>query len=306
MIVQRRLQLIVNPSAGGGRSARALPGVERALREAGHDLRTTLTTSLRHADELTEQALYDERVPVAMGGDGIAGRVAGALSLLTPHVAQPGLMGVLPGGRGNDLCRAVGLPRDPVAACAVLGSGVPRALDLGVVSSATGDVPFLGIAGIGFDSEVQERVLTSRLRLGQAVYLYGALATVARWRPARFACRVDGSPFDVEGWTVAVCNSGRYGGGMRLAPDASTEDGVLDVVAIATSSRTHFLRTLPKVFRGTHVSDASVSVRPARKVELSADRPFRVFADGDPAGVLPCTVTVRPAAVRLLLPAGGG
>jgi len=312
VIVERRLQLIVNPAAGGGRSTRALPAVERMLRDAGHDLRTTLTTSLSHADELTAQALAEERIPVAMGGDGIAGRVAGALSALAPQVGSagpatdspPGLMGVLPGGRGNDLCRAVGLPRDPVVACAVLGNGVPRALDLGVVSSTTGEVPFFGIASIGFDSEVQERVLTSRLPLGQAVYLYGALATVARWRPARFTCRVDGSAFDVAGWTVAVCNSGIYGGGMRLAPEASTADGILDVVAIATSSRGHFLRTLPKVFRGEHVHDASVSVRQARTVELAADRPFRVFADGDPAGVLPCTVTVRPAAVRVLLPAG--
>lgn len=310
MIAPRRLALVVNPCAGGGRALGRLPAVERTLRGAGHDLCVTLTRSLEHADELTAEAVAQERVPVAMGGDGIAGRVAGALSALLPHGATcaggadhaPGVMGVLPGGRGNDLCRALGLPRDPVAACSVLGSGIPQALDLGVVSSATGEVPFLGIAGIGFDSEVQERVLISRLPLGQAVYLYGALATIARWRPARFSCVVDGSPVVVEGWTVAVCNSGVYGGGMRLAPAARLSDGVLDLVSIATSSRGHFLRVLPKVFRGAHVCDASVSVRPARTVELSADRPFRVFADGDPAGVLPCTVTVRPGAVRVLLP----
>ena len=308
MIAKRRLALVVNPSAGGGRAVRLLPAVQRTLRDAGHDLHVTMTRSLEHADELTAEALSQERIPVAMGGDGIAGRVAGALSALLPRGAggddsAPGLMGVLPGGRGNDLCRALGLPRDPVAACSILASGVPQALDLGVVSSATGEVPFFGIAGIGFDSEVQERVLTSRLPLGQAVYLYGALATIARWRPARFSCVVDGSAVAVEGWTVAVCNSGVYGGGMRLAPAASMSDGVLDLVSIATSSRGHFLRVLPKVFRGAHVSDTSVSVRPARTVELSADRPFRVFADGDPAGELPCTVTVRPGAVRVLLPA---
>jgi diacylglycerol kinase family enzyme len=90
---------------------------------------------------------------------------------------------------------------------------------------------------------------------------------------------------------------------MRLAPDASVEDGRLDVVATSQTSRLTFLRALPKVFKGTHVNEPSVSVRTARVVELAADRPFRVFADGDPVAALPCTVTVRPGALRVLLPA---
>ena len=293
--MQHRLQLVVNPAAGGGRAQRLLPSVEAALRAAGHDLVITATRSLAHADELVEQALTDDRVVVAMGGDGIVGRVAGA-------IAGRGVMAVVPGGRGNDLCRAVGLPRDAVAACEVLADCAPRALDLGVVASTTGTVAFLGIASIGFDSDVQERVLTSRLPLGPLVYLYGSLATVAKWKHAEFTCSVDGSTLSVRGWSVAVANSGIYGGGMHLAPDASLEDGLLDVVSTSATSRLSFLRALPKVFRGTHVQEPSVSVRTATTVALDADRPFRVFADGDPVGVLPCTVTVRPGAVQVLLP----
>jgi YegS/Rv2252/BmrU family lipid kinase len=294
--VPRRLQVVVNPSAGGGRATRLLPPVEQALRAAGHDVRVTPTRSLAHADDLVAEAVADERVVVAMGGDGLVGRVAAAVS------QAAGLMAVLPGGRGNDFCRAVGVPCDPLAAVPVVADGEERAVDVGVVSSADGDVPFLGIASVGFDSEVQERVLTTRLRLGSLVYLYGALATVARWQHAVFDVEVDGTPLQVRGWAVAVSNSGRYGGGMRLAPDASVEDGLLDVVTTAATSRAAFLRALPKVFRGTHLDEASVELRPAREVRLAADRPFRVFADGDPVGALPCTVTVRPGAVRVLLP----
>ena len=289
---QRRLALVVNPAAGGGRACRLLPGVERALRGAGHDVVVTATRSLEHADELVGQALDDDRVVVAMGGDGIVGRAAGTVA------AAGGLLGVLPGGRGNDFARAVGIGQDPVAACAVLGSGSEHAVDLGDVDGTA----FLGIASVGFDSEVQERALVNRLPLGQAVYLWASLATVAGWRHARFSGTVDGEPFALSGWSVAVANSGVYGGGMRLAPDASVEDGRLDVVTSAATSRARFLRALPKVFSGTHVSEPSVDVRPARVVELSADRPFRVFADGDPVGTLPCTVSVRPAALRVLLP----
>ena len=290
----RRLQLVVNPSAGGGRGRRLTVPVVAALRRDGHDLVVTPTRSLEHADELVAEAVADDRVVVAMGGDGLVGRVAGTLG--------GGLMAVLPAGRGNDLCRALGVPRRAVEACAVLRTGQERALDLGVVTSATGAVPFLGIASIGFDSDVQERVLTTRLRLGRLVYAYGSLVAVARWAPATFSCTLDGAPLELRGWSVAVSNSGRYGGGMRLAPQASMVDGVLDVVTTSVTGRARFLRSLPTVFRGTHVRQASVAVRPARTVRLDADRPFRVFADGDPVGTLPATVAVRPAAVRVLLP----
>jgi YegS/Rv2252/BmrU family lipid kinase len=290
--VGRRLQLVVNPAAGGGRATKLLPSVEAALRGSGHDLVVTPTTSLEHADELTAAAVADDRVVVAMGGDGIVGRVAGTVA------RTGGVLGVLPGGRGNDFCRSVGIPSDAVAACQVLATGEERPVDLGYA----GDAAFVGIASVGFDSDCQERALTSRLPLGQLVYLYSALATVARWQPATFRCTVDGTPLVVTGWSVAVANSGVYGGGMRLAPSASVEDGLLDVVATAQTSRRTFLRALPKVFKGTHVDEPSVSVRTASVVELAADRPFRVFADGDPIASLPCTVTVRPGALRVLLP----
>ncbi|MCW2598631.1 MAG: diacylglycerol kinase catalytic region [Frankiales bacterium] len=285
-----RLQLVVNPAAGGGRGAKRLPAVQSAL--SAHDLVVTPTRSLEHADELVAAALADDRVVVAMGGDGIVGRVAGAVA------SGGGVMGVVPGGRGNDFCRAVGIPLDPVAACAVLTSGVASPIDLGYA----GATAFIGIASIGFDSDVQERVLRSRLPLGQLVYLYGSLATVLSWKPAQFTCSVDGAALSLAGWSVAVANTGMYGGGMKLAPAASVTDGLLDVVTSSTTSRLTFLRALPKVFKGTHIDEPSVSVRTASTVTLDADRPFRVFADGDPVATLPCTITVKPAALSVILP----
>jgi len=292
----RRLSLIVNPSAGGGRAGRLRGRAESELRDAGHDVVVTPTRSLAHADELAAAAVADGRVAVALGGDGLVGRVAGTVS------ARGGVLGVLPGGRGNDFCRAAGVPLALSRACAVLGTGRERRLDLGLVTSASGEAPFLGIASLVFDSVVQERVLATRLPLGGLVYAYAALVAVVRWLPASFDCTVDGAPLLVRGWSVAVSNSGRYGGGMRLAPDASLSDGLLDVVTTSATSRTRFLRALPTVFLGTHVRSPSVAVRPARTVRLDADRPFRVFADGDPVGTLPATVTVRPGALRVLLP----
>jgi len=292
----RRLQLVVNPAAGGGRATTLLPSVQAALRTAGHDLVVTPTTCLDHADELTGTAVADDRVAVAMGGDGLVARVAGTIGVVV------GVMGVVPAGRGNDFCRATGLPQNAVRACGVLSGAAPRAVDLGVVTSSLGERPFLGIASIGFDSDVQERVHGSTLPLGRVVYLASALATIATWRHAVFTCTIDGEALQVRGWSVAVANSGVYGGGMRLAPDASPYDGQLHVVTNAATGKLRLLRALPKVFTGSHVHEPSISVRRARTVKLDADRPFRVFADGEPVGNLPASVRVRPGAVQVLLP----
>ena len=286
-----RLQLVVNPAAGGGRATKLLPTVRSAL--SGVDLKVTPTSSLEHADELVAEAVADDRTVVAMGGDGIVGRVAGA-------VAQTGgVMGVVPGGRGNDFCRAAGIPLDIPGACELLTTGAPQPIDLGYADGHA----FIGIASIGFDSEVQERVLTSRLPIGNLIYTYGSLLTIASWKHAQFTCTVDGEPLAFRGWAVAVSKSGRYGGGMQLAPDASLTDGLLDLVTTTATSKLRFLKALPKVFSGTHVEEPSFTVRTASVVRLDADRPFRVFADGDPIATLPCEVTVRKAAVQVILPA---
>src|SRR5581483_3107213 len=109
----RKLALIVNPVAGGGRPARALPQVQAELRARGFDQRFEYTKSLAHARELALQAAAAGEVAVAFGGDGLISAVAGALR------GSDGLVGILPGGRGNDLCRVLGIPRGPVAACGV-------------------------------------------------------------------------------------------------------------------------------------------------------------------------------------------
>ncbi len=287
------LSLIVNPSSGGGRAGAALDGVLAELRARGLEYHVELTTSLEHARELARVAQTDGEVAVALGGDGLIGAVAGALR------GTDAVLGLLPGGRGNDLARVLGIPLDPVAACAVLDAGTVRSLDLGAV----GDATFIGIASCGFDSEANRIANQAQLIRGRLVYTYGGLRALLGWRPARFSLRIDGEPRSLIGYTVAIANAAAYGGGMFLAPDASLSDGLLDVVLIADEPRLQFLRHLPKVFKGEHVDLAAVSVLRAREVEVAADRAFTVYADGDPIAELPVTVRVLPGAIRVLVPA---
>jgi YegS/Rv2252/BmrU family lipid kinase len=289
-----KLMVIVNPAAGGGRAGKALAGVEAALGDGGFEFHTETTRNLEHAGDLAREAAAAGETAVAFGGDGIVGAVAGALA------GGQGVLGVLPGGRGNDFARVLGIPQDPVAACEILRTGVVRSLDLGAVGERT----FIGIASVGFDSEANRIANETRLIGGSLVYAYGALRALMGWHPARFEVTIDGGPpISMTGYTVAVANSKAYGGGMYLAPDAALDDGLFDVVMTADTPRLRFLRLLPTVFKGEHIKQPGVAVLRGAEVHVSADRPFTMYADGDPIGELPATIRVLPAAIRVIVPA---
>ena len=299
--------LIVNPFAGGGRAVRVAPIAERALRERGLTVRRQDTRDLLHARELAAAAASAGETVVAVSGDGLIGALADTLR------SMPGsVLGVIPGGRGNDLARVLGIPEDPAAAAAIVAEGYSRAVDLGLVQSKGSDHPgsaFVGIASAGFDSDANRIANEAPSWLGGLVYAYGALRALVTWRPARFEVELDppGERRVFTGYSIGAANSQTYGGGMRAAPDALLDDGLLEIVALGRVSKLAFLtRILPRVFKGTHVHEPAVSVLRAREIELSADRPFTMYADGDPIGELPLRVRALQGAVTMLVPPAGG
>jgi YegS/Rv2252/BmrU family lipid kinase len=290
--MDRPVRLIVNPSAGAGRAARLLPSVETALRGLGLSFSVERTRSMEHARELARAARDAGEIAAAMGGDGLTGAVAGELQ------GSDATLAVLPGGRGNDFARKLGIGGDPVAACALIAAGSERRVD---VAEAGGRV-YIGILSAGLDSDVQVIANGSRLPLGTFVYVYGTLRALATWSPASWNVTVDGEHRSFRGYSVAVANSGVFGGGMWLVPDASLQDGLLDVVITGDRPRLGFLRGLTKVFKGTHVNEPGFEILRGREVTFSADRPFAAYADGDPIAELPTTVRVLPGALKVLAP----
>jgi YegS/Rv2252/BmrU family lipid kinase len=289
-----KFALIVNPAAGGGRAGRALADVRQELTRLGLTHRVELTRGLDHARELASIARAAGEVAVAFGGDGLVAAVADALKY------SDGVLGVLPGGRGNDLARTLGISLEPRVACGVLAGGVVRPLDLGEVDSKT----FIGIASCGFDSDANRIANRTRLVRGNLVYAYGAVRALITWRPATFTVSLgDDVRRTVTGYSVAAANSKAYGGGMLMAPDASLQDGLIDVVIVSQIPKLRFLALLPTVFSGSHVKQDNVEVLRGAIVQISASRPLTMYADGDPIAELPVTVRALPGAVQAIVPA---
>jgi YegS/Rv2252/BmrU family lipid kinase len=292
MDVPRRHLVLVNPSAGGGRIRELLPEAERALGELGIEYRVVRTQSLEHGCKEAARAAAAGEVPVVMSGDGLVGQIGGTLA------GGEVPMGVIPGGRGNDFARVMGIPTDARGAVELLAAGEMRAVDVGEVNGRR----FLCIASCGFDSDANRIANEARFVKGNLVYAYAALRALAAWRPARFELLLDGEALTHTGYSVAAANSKAYGGGMFLAPDAELDDGRLDVVCVGQVGKLRYLANLPKVFKGRHVDSEEVAVRRAAEVEIRADRPFAVYADGDHLADLPATVRVLPRALNVIAP----
>jgi YegS/Rv2252/BmrU family lipid kinase len=287
------LALLVNPHSAGGKTLKLLPRVEQALDERRVEFRVQRTKGLEHGVEQALLAVEAGELPVVISGDGLLGAIGGAMAgSETP-------LGIVPGGRGNDLARVLEIPDEPEQAVEVILAGHSRRIDVG---EANGE-RFLGIASTGFDSDANRLANETKFLRGSLVYAYAALRTLLRWKPARFTVVVDSERIRLSGYSISVANSSCFGGGMYVAPGAELDDGEFDVVSIGEVGKLRFVSNLPKVFKGTHVESDEVRVFRAKHLQLSASRPFPVYADGEHLTDLPASLRVLPRALSVLVPA---
>ena len=286
------LVLLVNPSSAGGKTLKLLPRIEASLDQRHIDFRVLRTRDLEHGVDAALRAVEAAELPVVVSGDGLIGAIGGAMAgAETP-------IGIIPGGRGNDLARVLEIPDDPERAVEVLAAGHSRLIDVGEANGRR----FLGIVSVGFDSEANRIANETQLFRGSLVYAYAAIRTLIGWKPARFSVRVDDERIRFTGYSVSVANNRAFGGGMFVAPDAELDDGLFDVVMVGEGGKLRFAGNLPKVFKGTHVELDEVRVFRAPHLELSASRPIPVYADGEHLTDLPAALRVLPRALSVIAP----
>ncbi len=302
------MRFIVNPAAGGGNVGRCWPKVHDFLREQGLEVNFVLTEGVGHATDLSRQALAEgEKTIVAVGGDGtinevVNGLVSGSGGQIDPAVS----LGIVPLGTGSDLRRTLGIPRDYRAACRLLMSERTRAIDLGeMVWISDGEERrryFVNFAGLGFDGEVVERVEGESKKLGGTItYLKTVLVTLMNYANKDIRLNLDGEESHMRVNSVIVCNGCHAAGGMYIAPHASPDDGLFDVIVIGDIGKLEFLANVPRVYRGTHLKNRHVSSYRAREVCVETEDRVLVQADGELVGQPPVSFRIMPRALKIRL-----
>ncbi|POX57168.1 hypothetical protein C3489_00105 [Streptomyces sp. Ru71] len=291
----RQFTAVVNPTAGGSTAAAALLRVAHVLRAAGAELDTEYSRSLVHAQDIARAAGERGRIVLAVGGDGIAGGIGGALS------GTGSVLGLVPAGRGNDFARALGLPAEPEALARLLLEGEARPVDTVEVESAVHHkTVVLGSVYAGVDALANRHANHARLLRGSASYYAGGLRAVTTWRAANYRVTVDGQEHTHRGYTVVAANSPYYGSGRMIAPGARVDDGLLDVVMIEDAPRRLFFALMNELATGAHVARPQVRVLRGREIRIEADREVPYGADGEVDAVLPVTARVLPGALRIV------
>ncbi|WP_344451262.1 diacylglycerol/lipid kinase family protein [Actinocorallia aurantiaca] len=288
----RSFTAVVNPAAGDASAARTLFALARLLREGGAALQVEYSRDLADAGRIAREAAARGDTVLGVGGDGIVGGVGGALAGLDAEY------GIVPAGRGNDFARQLGLPGGVTELAGLLLHGGSRPTDLIEVDGRAA----LGSVYAGVDALANLYANETRALKGRASYTFGAVRAFAFWKPVTYTITVDGQRLERRAYTVVAANSGYYGFGRRIAPDASVDDGLLDVVVIHHASRRLFTTVMKELETGAHVHRPQVEVLRCKEIRIEASRDLPYGCDGELPGRLPVNVRVLPGALRVIRP----
>lgn len=265
------VRFLVNPSSGRGTGKAHLDRIR--VMASRHGAGLVVSRKVTDLAEQARRAAEDgvERLLVA-GGDG------------TMHHAAQGLagtecaMGVIPLGSGNDFAGTLGIPPDLEVAVERAVKGEIRRIDLAKV----GETYCIGYAGVGFDSEVTRFANEITFLRGPLIYFYAVIHTLITFQPPRMKVVWDGGAFEGKVMFTVVNNLPRFGGGMKIAPDAKIDDGLLDLVLVKEVPKSVLLSIFPKVYSGRHVGHPAVTIVRTRRAEITIDRTMTMYGGGEP------------------------
>ena len=291
-----RILLLENPRSGTASRRKRASELESRLMAEGARVTVESPDSPEAMRERASRAgLGEHDVLMVAGGDGTLHSVVNGL-VRVARGDRP-LLAVVPLGRGNDFAFEIGI-RSVKDSLAALTAGSRRLVDLGRTQGGV----FLGIAGAGFDAKAARRAQDTPILSGSLLYSYAVVRTVLDFRPLAARVRYEGGAYEGAITFAAVGNTSRYGGGMRIAPEASIDDGLLDLCLVRAISRTTLLRMFPTVFSGRHLSHPSVSYVRTPWVEIETEESSEVFADGEFLQRTPVRIEVLPRELEVLAP----
>ena len=293
----QRLGMIINPTSGKGNGKVHGETAKQAFIDAGVEIIDLSAADFETARKNGQKAIAAGKIDglVVAGGDGMMHMGAN----LCAGTDVP--MGLIACGTGNDAARTLGLPVvDGPAGAKVILENITRKVDLGHGKSEDREFYYFGSLSAGFDAVVNARANKWSWPKGPSRYILAMLRELAVFRPLKYSAIVDGAERKIEAMLCAVANARSFGGGMLLAPEASIEDGELDLFIVHPISRPAFLKLFPTVYTGAHVTHPAVEIVRAKEVSLNAGN-IPTFADGEYVGNKPIQIKVAPRALNVFV-----
>lgn len=302
----RQMHVLVSSMSARGHAIKIGPKVIQILRDGGWDVKVSVTTA---EDTPRKVALASEAPFVAaLGGDGYLSQVAqGVYDSEATFVP-------FPGGRGNDLCRSLGIGSDPFERAKSLARfGIAeedtREFDshrhqvdaLWIEQEGKSPVMVMGVLSVGYESYVNQIANDSFFRSGPLAYGYGALRGFSTYETCSILASVDGEERDLSGWVASISNSGMFGGGIHFVPSSDLYDGQMELVHVDSVSRREVLQAVLQILRTRNAEHPLVHVSKAQEIEFLEPVGLEAWADGDPVASIPFTVRTEQGAVRMLV-----
>lgn len=324
---QPKLKLFVSALSGKGRALRRAPKVAALLRSQGWNVDVRVTH--RSDDPAALAAACTNHWVAVLGGDGYIARIA------TQVGARGGVVIPLPGGRGNDLCRCLGIGTDAVAhvrslptASQICAEGAGehsriRGVDAMQVRAlngvnegqdAAGQRPsspardleenpaqVLGIISFGLDALANQIANDTSFASGTFAYAWGALRALQQFQPKTMEIEVDGVRRRIRGWLVSVSNSGWFGGGINIVPSSNPSDGRLELLTVDPVPKHHAIRVLARVLAMRKDDDPILHVEEVTSVKILDSAGLVAMGDGDQVGEGPLEISVSPRVFRVFV-----
>jgi diacylglycerol kinase (ATP) len=293
--------VFVNPRAGRGLARKCLPSIKRILAERSFPADFTFTDSTEALETQAHAAIQaGRRVLLAIGGDGTL------QALVNAAHGRDVVLGILPAGGGNDFAAALGLPKNPVAAAAATLSAKLRCVDVASARTADGRQRlYMGGGGVGLDADAAAYFDAYACFPGRLRYVAAALRALREFKPLRLRAEFPGSQhptMEMQALLAGVLNTPSYGAGLRLAPDARIDDGVLTTLFVRSLNAPQVLAAVSRLLARGELPEAHVTRVSAARVRLSTDRECLFHGDGEILGPAPVEIEVLPRAVEMLAP----
>jgi YegS/Rv2252/BmrU family lipid kinase len=295
---------LVNPASANGSTGSRWAQLAHVAAGGGLTGDTWFSERPGHLTELARNAVDGgAKLLVVVGGDGALHEVADGV------VGRDVDLAVMMRGTGMDFARTYGIPTDAEQAFDVALNGKPREIDVGRVTyrawSGEERVEHLvNVGSVGMSADTARRANTRSKALGgKPTFFLTLVESFLRWRNVEMKVRVGDETRSGKMTSVVVANGQYHGGSMWLAPEAEPDDGLLDVVVIGDITKADFVRSVGRIYKGTHLTHPKIDLLRGPRVEVDADQPVPLELDGEQPGTTPASFEIVPRALRIRVPA---